>query len=61
MYTDTAIIIIDSTHPDYNVTIWRWRLTNDVNYVEYRDGGIWSRLHTSQFNWRVFECEDLEF
>ena len=47
MDTTKLIQITDRTHRDHGAIISRWR-TVDAMHVEYRDGGVWSRLHTSQ-------------
>lgn len=47
MDTTKLIQITDRTHRDHGAIIARWR-TVDAMHVEYRDGGVWSRLHTSQ-------------
>ena len=42
------VLITDHEHPDYGTVTSRWRQV-DALHVEYRDGGIWSRLHVSQY------------
>jgi hypothetical protein len=42
------VLITDRTHRDYNALIARWRLAG-AKHIEYRDGGVWSRLHVSQY------------
>lgn len=42
------ILVTDSKHRDHNALIARWRQI-DATHIEYRDGGIWSRLHISQY------------
>jgi hypothetical protein len=48
MDTTKLVYITDQSHSDFHVLIARWRQV-DAFTIEYRDGGVWSRLHVSQF------------